>query len=201
MPIEQAFLVEEVGEGSKLDEAGSRKAFYSGKFNEYIITKSHSLKNTLVITDIISGRDAVDAINSSIKELVFRDCVKTFSELYKIEDVPFEVVEHRNFSYKFSENIKIYDNIIKSIKIFINGYDENSDSVSLDLTMLGENSEYKYKIAGSTIEMTMTVNMSVGFVEGFLDTFIYKNLSEKSSAREIYVIVNDKLVYKTRIEI
>ena len=64
------FLIEESEKTSDtIDKTDIDKAVYSGKFDEYIIAKSHLLKDTLIVTDMLSGRDGVDIINSSIDEL------------------------------------------------------------------------------------------------------------------------------------
>lgn len=220
MQNSRTFFVEEGESANAVDKIYADKAIYIGKFNEYIITKSHLLKDTLIITDMLSDRDGVDIVNSSIGELVFADCVKNFSEIYanfielrncdkdiKDTNFKFEVTEEqensaKNLIYKFEQAIDVSDEIVKSIKIFINGYDESSESISLNLQILSEDSRYKYKITSNTIEITVLTHMDARSVKEFLDTFVYKKMNYKfDDAREIYVIINNKLAYRTEIKI
>lgn len=215
----KAFVVEESFGSKEILKDDMTRAVYSGKFSDYIITRPHLLSDMLIVTDMINGRDKVDIINSSIKELVFSDCVKNFDEICsKIsqdkldesgENFKFEVVKEpisdpkKSFlSYKFKEEIKILDEAVRSVKIFINGYNENSDSVYLNLQMLDEKSEYRYKITSDTIEISITTNMQASRISEFLATFTYKKISSSiKSLKEIYIVINDKLSHKLNIEI
>ena len=212
------FLIEESEKTSDtIDKTDIDKAVYSGKFDEYIIAKSHLLKDTLIITDMLSGRDGVDIINSSIDELIFKDCVKKFSEIYsnftdakEFNDTNSESNVSKwlkcndyndEFTFKFTDEIEISSDIVKSIKIFINGYDESSESVNLNLEFLKDVSEYKYKITSDTIEISILTKMTADLASKFLKTFLYKKIgSDFSGIKEIYVVINDALAYKTEIK-
>nr|WP_253908172.1 DUF5416 domain-containing protein [Campylobacter sp. RM16188] len=168
---------------------------------------------------MIHERDGVDVINSSIKELIFSDCVKKFDQVLNEvslkshvntdENFKFEIIEELfdeckrdSCVYKFEEDIKILDDIVRSVKIFINGYDESSESVYLDLQILDNKSVYKYKITNDTIEISISTHMQARVVSEFLKTFAYTKMSlAPKKAKEIYIIVNDKLLYKFDIKI
>lgn len=215
----RAFAIEESDNSHKIVKDDINKAVYSGKFEEYIITRSHLLVDTLVVTDMINERDGVDVINSSIKELIFSDCFKKFDQVlnevslknhlntdenfkFEIIEEPFDEYKGDFRVYKFEENIKILDDIVRSVKIFINGYDESSESVYLDLQILDNKSVYKYKITNDTIEISISTHMQARVVSEFLKTFAYTKMSlAPKKAKEIYIIVNDKLLYKFDIKI
>lgn len=215
----RAFAIEESSNSHKIVKDDINKAVYSGKFEEYIIARSHLLVDTLVVTDMINERDGVDVINSSIKELIFSDCVKKFDQVlnevslknhlntdenfkFEIIEEPFDECKSDSCVYKFEENIKILDDIVRSVKIFINGYDESSESVYLDLQILDNKSVYKYKITNDTIEISISTHMQARVVSEFLKTFAYTKMSlAPKKAKEIYIIVNDKLLYKFDIKI
>lgn len=205
----KAFMIEEDNGSHKAIKDDISKAVYSGKFKEYIIAKSHLLEDTLIVTDMISERDKVDIINRFIKELVFNDCVRNFDEIWNEaslnKNFKFEVIEepvNDSCVYKFKEDIKILDSTVRSVKIFINGYDESSESVYLDLQMLDEKSVYKYKITSDTIEISIITDMKSSKISELLKTFVYTKMSlDAKRVREIYVIINDKLSHKFNIEI
>ena len=192
------FVVEEC-EVTSSDKISIDEAVYSGNFNEYIISKSHSLDNTIIITDMLSNRDGVDIVNNSIKRLIFRDCTKSFSEICK--GCKSNLIEQSDdLVFKFVNNILLEDDV-KSIKILINGFDEFSESVSLDLEILNDKSKYKYKITSSLIEIIVLANLSKYDAQRLLKSFIYKRISPKSSSlKEIYVIINEKLFCETTVE-
>ncbi|QCD53104.1 DUF5416 family protein [Campylobacter sp. RM16192] len=216
-----AFLVEEGDNSSSIiDKTDVDKAIYRGKFREYIVTKSRLLKNSLVITDMLSNRDGVDIIDSSIRELVFSDCIKNFNEIYSnfieikeadglnfSKQFKFAVTEEansidsENLIYSFKEDIEVPFDSVRSIKIFINGYNEISESVNFNLELLQDGSEYKYKITSDTIEITILTNLTPNLTKEFLKTFAYKNVdSNFGDLKEIYVIINNILIYKTEIK-
>ncbi|MDO5045456.1 DUF5416 family protein [Campylobacter sp.] len=214
----KAFEIQE-GESQNIrTKSDMATAFYSGKFSQYIITKSHMLKDSLIVTDMVSLRDKVDIVNSSIKELVFSDCVKKFDEIWaefenlsennglnadkNFKPQPLDSAKNNYFIYKLKDDIEIPEGIVKSVKIFINGYDESSESLNLDLQMLDEKSEYKYKIMSDAIEISLITDIKSNAAKNFLKTFTYKKIaSGPKSMKEIYLIINDKLLYKTKIEI
>ncbi|QKG28814.1 hypothetical protein CDOMF_0534 [Campylobacter sp. RM16187] len=215
---QSAFLIEESDSISGVThKTTADKAIYSGKFSEYIVTKSKLIKESLVVTDMLNDRDGVDIINSSIKELIFSDCVKKFSEIYsnfiELKEVQesnldnqfkFSITEEdsENFIYRFKEAIDIPFYSVRSIKIFINGYNEISESINFDLDLLRDESRYKYKITSNTIEIIILTNLTASLTKEFLKTFTYKKMdSSCSEIKEIYIIINDILIYKTEIEI
>lgn len=192
------FVVEE-GKKNKADKTSVQEAVYSGNFGDYIVSKARSSADTLIVADMFSDRDGVDVVDSSVKQLVFRDEVKNFSDL--LSNLSAETASGRNrLFFSFENDFKITSGV-KSIKIFINGFDENSESVSLNLELLNQNSFYKYKIAADAIEMSIIGELDAKTASNILKSFTYKKISGKNSClKEIYVIIDGKLVYKTGIK-
>ncbi|MGP1485361.1 MAG: DUF5416 family protein [Campylobacter sp.] len=192
------FIVEEIGENTA-NKTNLQEAVYLGNFREYIISKSHSLRDTLIVADMFSNRDGVDIINSSIKRLIFKDCVKNFEDI--ICDCGSKSPKLQSKSiFELDKNLNICQKVSR-IKIFINGFDENSESVSLDLRLLSDKSEYKYKITNNTIEILIFDDLDPKVTQNLLSSFIYEKKIKKDTAlKEVYVIIDEKLIYEAKIE-
>lgn len=191
------FIVEEIGE-NRVSKTSIQEAVYSGNFHEYIISKSHSLDDSLIIADMFSNRDGVDVINASIDRLVFKDCVKNFNEIYFDRK---EIVTKSQNEKVFKFDDFEMPESIKSIKILINGFDEFNESASLDLQLLPQNSKYKYKITSNTIEILIFGDFDMDLAKKLLASFVYEKKLEKSTIlKEIYVIIDEKLFYEISIK-
>ena len=92
--------------------------------------------------------------------------------------------------------MEIKDELIKSIKISIGGYDESSDSLDFDLNLLSLSVPYRYAISNGCFEMSIFLKESKEVVEKFLSTFSYKFEANSGKERHVIVFVNESKIYE-----
>ena len=92
--------------------------------------------------------------------------------------------------------VEIKDELIKSIKISISGYDESSDSLDFDLNLLSLSVPYRYAISNGCFEMSIFLKVGKEVVEKFLSTFSYKFEANSGKERYLIVFVNESKIYE-----
>ena len=99
-----------------------KSASFERNFNEYQISRAKLTDEFVIVND---GK-ICDLIGREIAKFLFKDCEKSFDEVINLKRE-----EHVGLV-----GLKIEDELVSSIKISINGYDESSDSLDLDLNLL-----------------------------------------------------------------
>ncbi|MBE2984902.1 hypothetical protein CCAL9344_03955 [Campylobacter sp. RM9344] len=153
-----------------------RSAFYDFNFNECEILKPLNLREFV----IIKHESGCDLVDESIEEFVFADCVKNFSELTVSE------------SNNLFDGLNIKDEIIKSLKIIIKGYNESTDSINFDLDKINLNAPYRYAITSNGFEMSMTLNEKADRVIDFLRSI--ECSFDDGCKHDVLIYINDEIL-------
>ena len=159
----------------------SKIASFERNLNEYQISRA-KLADEFII---VSGEEC-DLIGREVDKFIFKDCEKSFDEMINLK----------------SENcinlagIEIKDELIKSIKISINGYDESHDSLDFDLNLISLGVPYRYAISNGCFEMNIFLKEKKEVVERFLTTFSYKFEANSGKERHVVAFVNEAKIYE-----
>ncbi|MBR8465736.1 hypothetical protein KDE13_05105 [Campylobacter sp. faydin G-140] len=160
----------------------SKNAYYDGCFSTYKILPTRSIENFV----IIQNSEICDLVSDEIEQFIFADCTKNF---YQISDI------QRDVWSIDTDEIKIEDKIIKSIKIVIKGYNETNDNFKFDLDNLTLNVPYRYAITNDSFEMSIFLDTDRDSVVSFLSTLECDFDSKINSNKNIIIYINDKIVY------
>ena len=151
-------------------------AFYDKKFGEYEIEKFQDLQNFYLIKD----DHCCDIVNDEIERFKFSDCEIEFLQLVDVAS------RHK----KLFGNIKIYDDIVRSIKILIKGYDQSLDKFDFDSGILNLNT-----IAQDFFEMTIFLEEKSSVVTKFFSSIDYK-IRKNGESRHVEFFINNKKIYE-----
>ncbi|MCD8212912.1 MAG: DUF5416 domain-containing protein [Campylobacter sp.] len=161
-----------------------KDARYDKNFKDYEILKAKSIDGYMIVKD---GNEC-DLIGREIKNLIFCDCTKGFDEILKEKPQ-----NYQNFRF---DNVKIYDENVRSIKIIIKGYDESADSLKFDLDKLALSAPYRYALSNDSFEINIFLDEKVERVMEFLSTFQYDYQREQAQERRIFMYINENTVYE-----
>ena len=156
-------------------------ASFERNLNEYQISRAKLAEEFI----IVSGEEC-DLIGREVDKFIFKDCEKSFDEMINLK----------------SENcinlagVEIKDELIKSIKISINGYDESHDSLDFDLNLISLSVPYRYAISNGCFEMNIFLKEKKDVVERFLATFSYKFEANSGKERHVVAFVNEAKIYE-----
>ena len=159
----------------------SKIASFERNLNEYQISRA-KLADEFII---VSGEEC-DLIGREVDKFIFKDCEKSFDKMINLK----------------SENCinlagaEIKDELIKSIKISINGYDESHDSLDFDLNLISLSVPYRYAISNGCFEMNIFLKEKKEVVERFLATFSYKFEANSGKERHVVAFVNEAKIYE-----
>ncbi|WP_107686548.1 DUF5416 family protein [Campylobacter concisus] len=156
-------------------------AFYDKKFGEYDIEKFQNLQNFYLIKD----DHCCDIVNDEIERFKFSDCEIDFLQLVDVAS------RHK----KLFESIKIQDDIVRSIKILIKGFDQSLDKFDFDPGILNLNTPYKYAISQDFFEMTIFLEEKSSVVTKFFSSIDYK-IYKNGESRHIEFFINSKKIYE-----
>lgn len=159
----------------------SKIASFERNLNEYQISRA-KLADEFII---VSGEEC-DLIGREVDKFIFKDCEKSFDEMINLKS--------ENFINLAGAEIK--DELIKSIKISINGYDESHDSLDFDLNLISLSVPYRYAISNGYFEMNIFLKEKREVVERFLATFSYKFEANNGKERHVVAFVNEAKIYE-----
>ncbi|WP_169752770.1 DUF5416 family protein [Campylobacter mucosalis] len=152
-------------------------AYYAQNFSSYEIRPT-SISGFFSI----SSDSQTDLVNFDTTNFVFKDCTKSYNELFG----DFAQI------FKFGKEIGC-DKDVELIKILIQGYDENSDSLVFDSLALS--SPYRYSIANKAIEVSFNFSKDDD-VSKFLSSLTYRyTFGDTDEVRRIFVYINGELSY------
>lgn len=154
------------------------KAFYSKNYSDYEI-----LQTTIDGFLLINDNAISDLVNADIEQFCFNDCIKSYSELLTKNDINI---------LNFGREVE-YKKDINTIKILIQGYDENGDNLVFDSSFL--TSPYRYSITNNSIEVS--INLGKGdAAHDFLASMAYECCVNKiNKDKKIFVYINGDLIY------
>ncbi|MGG7073793.1 DUF5416 family protein [Campylobacter sp. 9BO] len=153
---------------------------YDKNFSDYKITKAGDSGLMLISDDEIS-----DIVDTSVSELYFKDVTKKFDDLLVNEQI-YDII------IKFGIEIQ-YAKEIETLKILIQGYDENSDNLVFDTTFLS--SPYRYSITDDSIEVSINLGKDSA-AHDFLQSLALKcRANEIYKEKKIFVYINGNLIY------
>ena len=159
----------------------SKIASFERNLNEYQISRAKLVDEFI----IVSGEEC-DLIGREVDKFIFKDCEKSFDEMINLKS--------KNFINLAGVEIK--DELIKSIKISINGYDESHDSLDFDLNLISLSVPYRYAISNGCFEMNIFLKEKREVVERFLATFSYKFEANSGKERHVVAFVNEAKIYE-----
>ena len=159
----------------------SKIASFERNLNEYQISRAKLVDEFI----IVSGEEG-DLIGREVDKFIFKDCEKSFDEMINLKS--------KNFINLAGVEIK--DELIKSIKISINGYDESHDSLDFDLNLISLSVPYRYAISNGCFEMNIFLKEKREVVERFLATFSYKFEANSGKERHVVAFVNEAKIYE-----
>ena len=159
-----------------------KSASFERNFSEYQISRAKLADEFVIVND---GK-ICDLVGREIIKFFFKDCEKNFDEMINLK---------REKCINLS-GVEIKDELIKSIKISISGYDESSDSLDFDLNLLSLSVPYRYAISNGCFEMSIFLKERNEVVEKFLSTFSYKFEANSGKERHVIVFVNESKIYE-----
>ena len=159
----------------------SKIASFERNLNEYQISRA-KLADEFII---VSGEES-DLIGREVDKFIFKDCEKSFDEMINLKSENFINLA----------GVEIKDELIKSIKISINGYDESHDSLDFDLNLISLSVPYRYAISNGCFEMNIFLKEKREVVDRFLATFSYKFEANSGKERHVVAFVNEAKIYE-----
>ena len=159
-----------------------KSASFERNFNEYQISRAKLADEFVIIND----GEMCDLIGREAVKILFKDCEKSFDEMINL----------KSKNCINLAGVEIKDELIKSIKISINGYDESSDSLDFDLNLLSLSVPYRYAISNGCFEMSIFLKEDKEVVEKFLSTFSYKFEANSGKERHVIAFVNESKIYE-----
>ena len=156
-------------------------ASFERDLSEYKISRAKLADDFIIVIG-----EECDLIGREVDKFIFKDCEKSFDEMINL----------KSENCINLANIEIKDEIIKSIKISINGYDESHDSLDFDLNLISLSVPYRYAISNGCFEMNIFLKEKKEVVERFLATFSYKFEVNSGKERHVVAFVNEAKIYE-----
>lgn len=137
----------------------------------------------------------------NLDDLNFPQDDKEIRSTNNIQELYDEYIELENLVYgdnelinAFGKRIKFDSNMINSIVISVNGYDEKNDKMIFDVSKFPTRVDYRYAISKDTLEIKILGFLNLLDARILMDTYSYSFISH--GGKNIKVSINDVLVYE-----